>query len=55
MNDPKKLKIKIYKMLLTGISTIIEKTEIEIIAIRKLLVIAAKIIAIETSSADKGA
>ena len=33
----------------------LNKTEIEIIAIKKLLVIAAKIIAIETSSADKGA
>ena len=43
------------KILLIGISTIKEKTPIDMIAIKKLLVSAANIIAIETSSADKGA
>ena len=38
-----------------GILTIREKTIIEIIAIKRLLVMAAKIIAIDTSNADKGA
>ena len=38
-----------------NISTIKENTTIEMIAIKKLLAIAAKIIAIETSTADKGA
>ena len=42
-------------MLFMGISTINEKIVIEIKAIKKLLVRAANIIAIETSSADKGA
>ena len=45
----------INKILLIGISTIREKTPIEIMAIKKLLVRAAIIIAIETSNADKGA
>ena len=50
-----KPKTKIYKILCIGISTIKEKTPIEIMAIKKLLVKAANIIAIETSSADNGA
>ena len=41
---------KYYKLV---ISTITEKTAIEIIAIKKLLVKAASIIAIDTSRADK--
>ena len=52
INAPKKPKTKIYKILYIGISTIREKTPIEIVAIKKLLVKAASIIAIETSSAE---
>ena len=40
----KKPKTKIYKILFIGISTIKEKTPIEIMAIKKLLVKAASII-----------
>ena len=47
--------MNMYKMLLKYISIIIEKTATEIIAIIKLLVTAAKIIANYTSKADSGA
>ena len=55
IKELKKPKIKIQKILFIGMSTIKEKTMIEIIAIKKLLVIAANIIAIETSNELNGA